>query len=94
MSRKENREERVQENLEKQNRELKAEVRRLQKLVKKLDRGFKRTLNHIENEDVEVPAEVVKLCFDCGGNYREVILINRRFRQCDNCQKRGKTTIL
>jgi hypothetical protein len=94
MSKNRNKEDRVQESLLNQNRELKAENRRLHKLIKKLDRGFKRTLDHIENEDVEVPEEVQKLCFDCGGNYQVKILLNRRFRQCDQCGKRGKTAIL
>lgn len=88
------REELIQERLERENRELKHENKRLARLVKKLDRGFKRTLDAVEEHDGEVPQEVMKLCFQCGGEYKEVIVANRRFRLCQDCGKRGKVTVL
>lgn len=79
--------------LEKEIRELKAENRYLLKQLKKLNRGYYKLREEDTIEDV--PEIVKKMCWDCGfGEYQEIVIYNRRFRQCTNCGKRGKVSII
>lgn len=93
MSKKQDREEREIERLYKTNRELKAEVRRLQKLCKKLDRGFKRTINATEEYE-NIPEEVQKLCFQCGGEFKKIEVLGRSWRCCQDCGRRSSTKVI
>lgn len=88
------REDKIQERLEQENRELKKEVHRLHKLVKKLNRGYHKLVEEDLVEEEHIPAEIIKKCWDCNGEYKEIIIMNRRFRQCQQCGKRGKVTLL
>lgn len=100
MSKKYNREESENDRLLKENRELKAINRSLLKQVKKLTKGYYKYLEDEESkkeDNVEefVEQTVNKICWDCGtGEYKEIIVINRRWRQCQNCGKKGKVSIL
>lgn len=94
MSKKYEREEREVERLYKLNRELKAENRRLHKIVKSLNKGYKSMVEEEVIEEEQVPEVAKKYCYQCNGLYLEVIIANRRFRQCQECGKRGKVTIL
>ena len=94
MSRGNSKEDKLQESLQNQNRELKAENRRLHKIVKKLNRGYKRLVEEDTIEEKEIPKEVIKLCFECSGEYKLIEVAGRRFRLCQDCGKRGKVTIL
>ncbi len=82
------------ESLELQVRELKQENRYLQKKIKKLNKGYYRLRDEEKLEEVDIPKEVQKLCWDCNDVYKEMIIANRRFRQCQGCGKRGKVTVL
>lgn len=99
MSRKADREDRMLERLQLENRELKQTVRSLQKKLKQLSKGYYKFMvaqdEEQEKEAVQEAKETAKkLCYDCSGEYKEIIIINRRFRQCQDCGKRGKVTIL
>jgi uncharacterized protein (DUF342 family) len=100
MSKRTEREEKVQERLERENRELKQINRSLMKRVKKLGRGYRKFMlaqDEGEEQDAVEAAKIAakKMCFSCGiGEYKEVIVMNRRWRQCSECGKRGKVTIL
>lgn len=81
------------ERLLKQNRELKATNRSLMKQLKKLNKGYYKLREEETIEDV--PEVVKKMCWDCGfGEYKEIIVHNRRWRACTNCGKRGKASII
>lgn len=101
MTKKFDRQETELERLQKENRELKSINRGLLKQVKKLSKGYYRYLADEENakEEVEefVEETVNKVCWDCGiGDYKEIVIINRRWRQCQNeqCGKKGKVSIV
>lgn len=98
MTKKYSREESENERLLKENRELKSINRSLLKQVKKLTKGYYKYLEDEENkEEVEdfVEETVNKICWDCGtGDYKEIIVVNRRWRQCQNCGKKGKVSIV
>lgn len=97
MSKKFKREASVVERLEKENRELKALSKSLQKRLKKVSRGY---YKFIEEEALEestealekVTKELNKLCWECGvGNLIKVDLGPRYFRKCNNCPRRTKS---
>ena len=96
MSRKYDREDRIIDRLEQENKKLKQEVRTLQKRVKRLNFGYRKYLDTdpVEKEDKKSVEIQQKKCYDCGGSYNLIIIHNRRFRMCDNCGKRGKTKII
>lgn len=100
MSKKHEREQRVLERLQEENKILKQANRRLQKQVKELGRGYYKFMvaqdEEQEKEAVHEARETAKkICYDCGtGEYKEIIVAKRRWRQCAECGKRGKVTIL
>jgi hypothetical protein len=99
MGRNHDREDRELDRLRRECRELKATNKSLLRQVKKLSRGYYKYLNEEDDskeEALEVVEKVVKkTCFDCGtGDYKEIIVGTRRWRQCQNCGKKGKVTIL
>ena len=100
MSRKSDREDRLLERLQEENRTLKQINRSLMKQVKKLNRGYLKfteaETKEEEKEAIKEAKEVAKkICWDCGtGEYKEIIIMNRRFRKCQDCGKQGKVTIL
>lgn len=100
MTKKFDRQESENDRLQKELRELKAINRSLLKQVKKLTKGYYKHLadeeqNKEENIEEFVEHTVNKICWDCGtGEYKEIIVINRRWRQCQNCGKKGKVSIL
>jgi predicted nuclease with TOPRIM domain len=95
MSKKYEREIPIIDRLEKENRELKSENRRLFKLVRRLNKGFYKLLDEEVVEEQQVPEEVVKECWDCGkGKLLVRIVLNRRWRECDVCDKRTKVKII
>lgn len=86
------------ERLQKQVRELKVINRSLTKKLTKLSKGYYKFLSQEEEEDKEaalekVTQEVKKTCWDCGGNYNKHTILNRTYRLCDRCGKKGKTKI-
>lgn len=102
MSKRFDREQRVIDRLEQENRELKKQVRSLQKHLKKLSRGY---MNYLDQEDTnkeealkevkKSAEEAAKVCWTCGQKtYNIVHVANRRFRRCKECGKQGKVTIL
>lgn len=100
MTKRIDREEKENERLIQENRNLKSENRHLKKKLKQLNKGYYKFL-YAENEEEEqellqeVKEVAKKICWDCGiGEYQEKIVLNRRWRECSNCEKRGKTTIL
>lgn len=100
MSKRYDREDRIAERLKEENRELKQINRSLMKQVKKLSRGYlKFTTAETKAEEQEAVHEAKetakKICFSCNeGEYKEIIVMNRRWRQCQACNKKGKVTIL
>jgi membrane protease subunit (stomatin/prohibitin family) len=99
MSKRQDREEKVIERLEAENRTLKQINRSLMKRVKKLGRGYRKFMlaqDEGEEQDAVEAARIAakKMCFQCGmGEYKKVEIANRYFRMCKECGKRGKTKI-
>lgn len=97
MSKKFERDEKIIDRLELENRNLKSENRLLRKRLKSLSKGYhKFLLEDGQNEAVEEAQEIAKkICFQCGiGEYKEIIVVNRRWRQCQECGKKGKVSII
>jgi hypothetical protein len=103
MARKKNRENDYIYDLEQKNRELKNTLRTLTRRLKKVSKGYYKYLADcdelLEQEEVqkfkkEVKKEMVKVCHDCGGEYKLIIVANRRFRLCQGCGKKGKVTLV
>ena len=93
MSRKADREDRVIDRLERENRELKSTVRSLQKRLARVTKGYR--------GDSDIPQEKPKkkeppketLCHECRqGNLTEVELIGRIIESCDFCEYRKTRT--
>jgi hypothetical protein len=85
------------ERLEQKIRDLKSTNKALLRQLKKVSKGYKRYLLEEDEEEKKQVIETVakKICFSCSiGEYKEIIVANRRWRQCDSCGKRGKVTIL
>lgn len=99
MSRRQDREDRLLERLQTENKELKQLNRSLMKKVKSLSKGYYKFMvaqdEEQEKEAVQEAKETAKkLCYECSGEYKEIIIVNRRFRQCQDCGKRGKVTVI
>lgn len=103
MAKKTNSDELYIESLEEKIRELKSVVRSLTKRLKKVSRGYYKYLNECEEQEQEVEVRkfkeevkdvLVKVCHECGGNYRLIIIGTRRFRKCQTCGKKGKVSYL
>jgi hypothetical protein len=96
MSRKQKREEDLVERLEKENRDLKAEVRSLQRRLKKVDKDFKVDLAEASRErqladDQLIKKPPAKKCEHCGkGNLFEIDLLGRIFINCDSCDYKAR----
>jgi hypothetical protein len=100
MSKRFDRENRVVERLQEENKKLKSENKQLLKRLREATKGYYRYMVadgfDQEQEALKEVKEIAKkICYDCQiGEYKEIIIINRRFRECQNCGKRGKVTIL
>lgn len=99
MSKRWEREERIIDRLNIENKKLKSENKTLRRKLRELSKGYYRFMvaedEAQEKEAAEQAKEVAqKLCYECHGEYKEIIVVNRRFRQCQDCGKRGKVTIL
>ena len=99
MSKRYKREENQLDRLEKENRQLKALNKSLLKRLRKVSKGYNRFLMEEAEEEKqealdEVGKEVDKTCWDCGGDYKIIKILDRRWRQCQGCQKRGKVKII
>lgn len=94
MSKKHEREQRILERLHQENRQLKQEVKSLRNSIRKLNKGYHKLEEDDKIEKKDIPVEAKK-CWDCTiGNYNLVIIMNRRFRRCDNCGKTGKVSLI
>lgn len=97
MSKKYSRDENSLERLEKENRELKSQVRSLSSRLKKLTRGYYKFLDEENQDEKEVIIEKAfkeaeKVCWACRiGKLHKVDLGFRYFRQCNNCEYRTKS---
>lgn len=99
MSKKYEREQKVVERLEKENRELKSENRTLRRKLRELSKGYyKYMVAEDEEQQLEALQKVQevaeKVCWDCQGTYKLIVIANRRFRRCNDCGKQGKVTIV
>jgi hypothetical protein len=84
------REEKIVERLERDNRELKATVRTLQKRLKKYSKGFPVEEYEEEVFHKELPKE--KICYSCRiGKLMYVDLGNRYLRACSNCEYKTRS---
>lgn len=91
MSKKYEREHRVLERLQIENKELKQKVKSLTSSIRRLNKGFQKLEEEekIEEKDIPLPA---KICYDCNvGEMVKTTILNRSWRQCNNCSKRTKT---
>lgn len=83
-------EEDTQSRLEKENRELKAQVRALTKRLKKVSKGKTRNTKEKYEEFEEIP-ETKPDCTECGKGYLVYTTIGpRRQLGCNLCDYRGK----
>jgi hypothetical protein len=96
------REDRIIDRLQRENKELKKENRSLQQRLKRVSRGYKAYLDkdpleepsrHQENAKLE-GRDADKVCWECNGSLKVIIVGNRRFRKCDQCDKRTKVRII
>lgn len=100
MSKKYEREERLIERLQTEAKKLKSENKTLRRKLHELSKGYYKFMvaqdDEQEQEAVYEAKEVAKkICYDCRiGDYKEIIILNRRWRQCQNCGKKGKVSIL
>lgn len=94
MSKRYEREEKIIDRLEKENRELKKELRTYQKLLKQANKGFHKLRDDDIIEDKDIPASLKKLCWDCNGELIKMELLSRRWYICDQCGKRTKTKFI
>lgn len=93
MSKKHDREQRVLQRLQSENRSLKQEVKSLRNSIRKLNRGYHKLEEEekIEEKDIPIPA---KICYDCNvGEMVKTTILNRSWRQCSNCTRRTKVKI-
>lgn len=101
MSKKYEREEKEIDRLTKEVRELKRENKQLRQRLKTVSKGYYKYLadteDVVEDEIVEINKEMMdKICWDCGGVYKKIIVHTRKWRQCQNasCGKKGKVSIV
>lgn len=95
MSKKWQREEKEIDRLYKENRELKSQVRSLEKILKKANRGFRKLEEDDKIEESDIPKEIVKVCWDCKtGVLEKKIIFNRYYRECSQCLKRTKAKLI
>lgn len=99
MTKRHEREEKILDRLQKENRALKGENRRLLKKLRELGKGYYKYMvaqdEEQEQEAIqETEAAVEKVCFNCSGEYRLFLIANRRFRLCQSCGKTGKVKIV
>jgi hypothetical protein len=95
-----NRKEQYVLGLEKKVRELKQEVRTLHKRLSRLTKGYKAYLDSEPLDDdyikeTKIDKNADKQCWNCDiGKLKVVIIGNRRFRKCNNCDNRTKVKII
>lgn len=95
MSKRVDREDRYIQRLEEEIRELKKTKKSLEKRIKKLSRGYRAYLDKDFEEESDPKQEEKKICWECGvGEYKLYVILNRRWRACSECGKRGKVKIL
>lgn len=89
---KRNREEDELRRLEKEVRELKALNRSLMKQLKKLNRGYYKIREDLDDEDeIEVEKYTLPICEECGrGELIEITVLNRKFKRCTTCDYRSR----
>ena len=81
MSKRWEREEKIIERLNNENKKLRLENRHLLKKLKQANKGYYKFLtSDTENHGVdEIIKVAIKICYDCSiGNYKEIIVANRR----------------
>lgn len=93
MSKKWEREDKIIDRLQLENKALKKQVKNLQKSIRRLNKGFHRLEEKEVIETKDIPSEAKK-CWDCSGNYEICVIMNRRFRKCSDCGKRGKVKVI
>lgn len=95
MSKKYEREQSEIERLYKENRSLKSQVRSLEKILKKANRGFRKLEEDDKIEESDIPQEIAKVCWDCKtGILEKKIIFNRYYRECNTCNKRTKAKLI
>jgi hypothetical protein len=96
MAKKYKREEDTAERLEKENRELKALVRSLQRRLKKIDKDYAKEMAEENKErhlkdDFEEPLEFKVKCTHCErGHVIEIDIVGRKFERCTTCDYRKR----
>jgi rubrerythrin len=88
------REEKVIDRLERLNRELKAENRRLHKLLKQINKGFNKLRDEEKIDEEDIPKVLTKVCWDCSGELIKYEMVGRRWYTCDTCGKRTPVKFL
>lgn len=87
------REEKIIDRLQIENKALKRRIKHLEKSIRKLNKGYDKLRVEDKVEEKDLPSEAKK-CWECNSEYREIIIANRRFRKCQGCGKQGKVTII
>lgn len=90
------REDKIIDRLERENRELKNHIRGLTASIRKLNKGYNKFLFEDKEKEAVVSAKKIakKICYVCHvGSMEKVSLGNRYFRKCTNegCENRTKT---
>lgn len=94
---KRSKEDKLVEQLEGKIRELKQENRQLHRRLSRVTKGYKSYLDKedLNSEIIMNKKEEKKICYECStGEYRLMVIGNRRFRRCTECGKTGKVTII
>jgi len=89
-------EEKIVQRLERENRELKNTVRSMQRKLKQLNKGYYKFLieEQLTQEEAVVEAKKIakKICYQCHvGEMVKVTVGNRYWRQCTECDNRTKS---
>ncbi|NJO65345.1 MAG: hypothetical protein HC836_46815 [Richelia sp. RM2_1_2] len=93
MSKKFEREQKIVDRLERENRELKQKLRQLTNSIRRLSKGHKKLQEIEEPEELkrEVRKVAEKICFECNlGTLQLQTILDKYYRSCNNCNYRTR----
>jgi len=79
--------------LEKENKNLKRQIRKLQRFIEKNSNYFPEDIHIEKNEEIEIEEKPIvkkKICENCGGEVKDIPVMNYVFEICQVCKARKK----